>query len=545
MKRFLLASIMILMTAVCPAGVFAAENVPEEITAEAPAPETAVLEDLPDSEELFEGYFKAQFYGKKTSARPGMLKAAQRPRRSSLQQYEQVLYDALLAEIKAVAAGEKTSTDFTVKINVPEIAGPFSAADLGVDATVSNGAITAAAANAMYDKRDALISVEAVCDALRIDYPYELYWYDKTVGYYYGGSAVSASWYNGSYHMYYPQPMTYSFSFAVSNDYAAANSTETRQVGEDTITASFRTDSSKTAATKTAAANARAVVNNHAGLHDFDKVTAYKEYICEQVEYNKAAAADSYAGGYGDPWQLVWVFDGNASTNVVCEGYAKAFQYLCDLTAFNAKVECRTVTGIMSGGTGAGGHMWNVLQIGGKNYLVDVTNSDAGTVGANGGLFMVGQSGSTHLSYTFKNVKFKYDEDTVGVYTDDERRLSESDFNRNTYVPDLDLYPGKAVTCTEAGVKDYYSYEGSDKWFSAKDEDTLIGNHEDIMIAAAGHTSAAAVRENEVAAACETAGSYESVVYCTVCGQELSRETVSVPAIGHDYGAWGISGGDL
>ena len=541
MKRFLLASIMILMTAVCPAGVFAAENDPAEITAEAPAPETAVLEDLPDSEELFEGYFNAQFYGKKTSARPGMLKAAQRPRRSSLQKYEQVLYDALLAEIKAVAAGEKTSTDFTVKINVPEIAGPFSATDLGVDATVSNGAITAAAANAMYDMRDALINVEAVCDALRIDYPYELYWYDKTVGYYYGGSAVSASWYNGSYHMYYPQPMTYSFSFAVSNDYAAANSTETRQVGEDTITASFRTDSSKTAATKTAAANARAVVNNHAGLHDYDKVTAYKEYICEQVEYNKAAAADSYAGGYGDPWQLVWVFDGNASTNVVCEGYAKAFQYLCDLTAFNAKVECRTVTGIMSGGTGAGGHMWNVLQIGGKNYLVDVTNSDAGTVGANGGLFMVGQSGSTHLSYTFKNVKFEYDEDTVGLYTDDERRLSESDFNRNTYVPDLDLYPGKAAACTEAGVKDYYSYEGSDKWFSAKDEDTLIGNHEDIMIAAAGHTTAEAVRENEVAAACETAGSYESVVYCAVCGQEISRETVSVPASGHEYGAWTVS----
>ena len=30
--------------------------------------------------------------------------------------------------------------------------------------------------------------------------------------------------------------------------------------------------------------------------------------------------------------ELIWVFDGDSSTNVVCEGYAKAFQYLCDLS---------------------------------------------------------------------------------------------------------------------------------------------------------------------------------------------------------------------
>ena len=61
----------------------------------------------------------------------------------------------------------------------------------------------------------------------------------------------------------------------------------------------------------------------------------------------------SSAGGgasYGDPWQLVYVFDGDPSTNVVCEGYAKAFQYLCDLTRFDGDVTCRTVSGTMNGG---------------------------------------------------------------------------------------------------------------------------------------------------------------------------------------------------
>ena len=49
-------------------------------------------------------------------------------------------------------------------------------------------------------------------------------------------------------------------------------------------------------------------------------------------------------------------------------------------------------------------------------------------------------------------------------------------------------------------------------------------------------TPAEAVRENEVAATCGTDGSYDSVVYCSGCGEELSREAVVVPATGeHVY----------
>ena len=48
------------------------------------------------------------------------------------------------------------------------------------------------------------------------------------------------------------------------------------------------------------------------------------------------------------------------------------------------------------------------------------------------------------------------------------------------------------------------------------------------------HTAAAAVSENRIEPYCTAAGpvagSYESVVYCSVCGQELSRETKSIPA---------------
>ena len=79
---------------------------------------------------------------------------------------------------------------------------------------------------------------------------------------------------------------------------------------------------------------------------------------------------------YGNPWQIIYVFDGNSSTNVVCEGYAKAFKYLCDLTDFDKEIYCYLLSGeLRSGGSGEG-HMWNVVSIDGVNYLVDITNYD-------------------------------------------------------------------------------------------------------------------------------------------------------------------------
>ena len=54
-------------------------------------------------------------------------------------------------------------------------------------------------------------------------------------------------------------------------------------------------------------------------------------------------------------------------------------------------------------------------------------------------------------------------------------------------------------------------------------------------IPATGHTPGAAVRENEVAATCTTAGSYDEVVYCTACGNELSRTQKTIAKLDHDY----------
>ena len=47
------------------------------------------------------------------------------------------------------------------------------------------------------------------------------------------------------------------------------------------------------------------------------------------------------------------------------------------------------------------------------------------------------------------------------------------------------------------------------------------------------HTPGDPVKENEKEASCEEAGSYEEAVYCTECGEELSRRIVAVDAAGH------------
>lgn len=54
-----------------------------------------------------------------------------------------------------------------------------------------------------------------------------------------------------------------------------------------------------------------------------------------------------------------------------------------------------------------------------------------------------------------------------------------------------------------------------------------------ITIAALGHAPGEAVKENVVDATCTTDGSYDLVVYCSVCGDKLSTTPVTVEKLGH------------
>ena len=53
---------------------------------------------------------------------------------------------------------------------------------------------------------------------------------------------------------------------------------------------------------------------------------------------------------------------------------------------------------------------------------------------------------------------------------------------------------------------------------------------------AKGHTTGEPVKENVVPATCTEEGSYDEVIYCSVCGEELSRTEKTEPAKGHTAG---------
>ena len=81
---------------------------------------------------------------------------------------------------------------------------------------------------------------------------------------------------------------------------------------------------------------------------------------------------------------------------------------------------------------------------------------------------------------------------------------------------------GKDPTCTETGLTDGAKC-------SICSEILLAQN----VIPANGHTVGESVTENNVDSTCTTNGSYDTVVYCTVCNAETSRINTVVPAFGH------------
>ena len=247
---------------------------------------------------------------------------------------------------------------------------------------------------------------ERIVNYLMVDCPYELYWFDKTKGVSIGSGLISY------------------IKFSVASDYQGANE--------------YSVNSMDVKRAKKAIANAKSIIQKNEKKSDFQKLEAYKNAICRLVEYNDLAASMLTYSGIGiDPWQLVNVFDGDASTNVVCEGYAKAFQYLCDNTAFMGNIKCRIVTGDFSSTVSnytvsSGPHMWNVVKMDdGRNYMVDLTNIDGedeiadrlfltGTQGSidGGYLFTVTQNGNTYY------IRYRYDSDTLSIFQNDMIALS-------------------------------------------------------------------------------------------------------------------------
>ena len=367
---------------------FAEESVGKEQEEELAVTVPVAEDELPDSEELFAGYVEKVFY---EGLNDGISTYGNLGEQRLQGEYNQKLYAVVKENVKAIADGKEKNTKFIISLK-----------DIGLENIVG---ATLEEADANFVKK---IDAIHMLDYLIMDCPYDLYWCDKT-----NNTYITYRLTSDGQTVIIPEIV---FSFAVAEEYKA---------GEDcyTITGDI-------AVVHEAVANAREIVEKYKSLSDYEKLVNYRKEICNRVSYNDKAIEDINTP-YGNPWQLIWVFDNDATTNVVCEGYAKAFQYLCDISEFT-NVTCYTVIGTMSGGTGAGPHMWNLVAIDGKNYLADITNCDKGTIGAEDLLFLTGATGSVDEGYTVycwgEPIFYVYDSTLEGLFGSEILTLSDSNY---------------------------------------------------------------------------------------------------------------------
>lgn len=381
-----------------------------------------------DSAALLEGYLyqvngldvpevvKAESSGN-TASRPATYMASMNPTLRAV-------YDQLVPEIQKIAAGQGSSSAFSIGIQMT-----FTKEELGIEGDMlvrgddgqyhfseETGAAIEKAVNEVMD-------MDMLLDQLLAHHPYELYWFDKS----FGEGAIRFKYSYGTDGQQTVMVGDFVIMMAVSQDYAVTDAATQQYY-------LYSPDKAKTSAATAAAATAAQVVAENQGKGTYGKLVAYAEYIKNAVSYNYAAADKNNGYPYGDPWQLIYVFDDDPDTNVVCEGYSKAFKYLCDLTwtGSDPEVACYLPTGTMDGGTGAGLHMWNIVSIGGANYLADITNCDSGTTGAPDQLFLCGAEGSVDASYaaatTNGTVTYVYDKETLALY-DKELVLSATKYS--------------------------------------------------------------------------------------------------------------------
>ena len=493
----------------------------DEIIAEFEAELEAILPDLnaDNAEELLNAYVEKLLAA--AVRHPGLLRAIRVDGR--LDEVGYALYQSLKPSIEAIAAGNQSSTVLSVGYADLGLPTSFTATELGLD---------------IQTRDDIYAGVDLVAEQLKINYalvqlallancPYELYWYDKSTG---ARTTVTPGMrvrrVNGEY--VYEITSDYTVRMTVAQDYSAAD---------------YEVDTSVGQKVQHSVTTAQHIVEKYRGLNDLEKLEAYRDEICRLVSYNGSAAGGGQP--YGDPWQIVYVFDEDSGTNVVCEGYAKAFQYLCDMTEFDGSVNCYTVTGRMDWGTGAGTHMWNIVTMSdGQNYLVDLTNSDSGTLGADGSLFLTGDAEDDDGALIFRNekgqpIRYRYNDDTTSLYTDEELTLAGRKFEVTCH---LDLYPYHTLaevpaipaTCEEAGRAAYWVCEQDGGAF-ADGRGAAAVSEDDLVIPALGH----AYGEWTVTTppTCEEDGEEQRVC----AHDETHIETRPVAKLGHAYGEWPLT----
>lgn len=323
-----------------------------------------VLAELPDNDTLYEGYVQNVLYGNGIETY-GLCAG------DNLTGPAKTMYDYLKPQIKKIAA------------NGGETAIIFKDAWRHEDDYLWKGDTEEEI------KADMAAGAKQVVNALLLDCPYEMYWYDASAGYKYNWEGDTT------------RRVISAITFTVAKQYRP-------DINEWYVLYPI-----KAAEATNAVASAQTIVNKYKGQTPYNRLKGYADEICKRVSYDEDAETK-----YGDMNQMINVFDGNTATNVDSRGYAMAFQYLCDL---DGGITCSSMTGtvswnnIDSNKVGSGAYMWNVVTLDGDNYIVDVANCD--DIAESDKMFMVGN-----------NCAYKYDEMTRSAYTEAQLKISDNNY---------------------------------------------------------------------------------------------------------------------
>ena len=322
--------------------------------------------------------------------------------------------------------------------------------------------------NAFYLTEDLLY---IVYDALLMDCPSEFYWVNTTTGIFWSSSDIT---------------------FCVADGYHTD-----KKFGNIYC----EVDPSKIEAANRAVENAKEICRNAKGT-EYEKLKYFKQKICDLVDYDNDAAANNASLPDRGPWNLIYVFDGNQNTKVVCQGYSLAFQYLCELSG----IECYCILGKLDGGY----HMWNHVRLDGKMYFVDVTNDDYHKTDK---LFLRGYTEYYGNGYTIKFNRtlwdYKFTPETLNLFSEDILKLSSSDYSGANH---------------EHRYSDEWEYDDDHHWHEA------LCQCDDVMVIKNPHKWDPKKEKIIKKASCTEKG--QKTKTCSVCDKTI---TVEIPVTEHEY----------
>lgn len=229
-----------------------------------------------DSDTLYADYANRLFYG--TGLNPGKKKLRGTTARRRLEGQNLAVYSIVKSAATEIANGNRDSAVIEIPLESLGLKQTYTTAELGV------GDIYDSANGGWQDDNKALLhgavgnlfsyDLTTVMYSLFADCAYELYWSSGTMGA--GGIG---------YEMYSDNTLTLSgtfitFTFGVDAAYRPESG------GENDV------DTARTGAAATAAENAHIIVDNAEGMSDYERLSNYRNWICDLVVYNDEAAAD-------------------------------------------------------------------------------------------------------------------------------------------------------------------------------------------------------------------------------------------------------------